>query len=80
MTQVIHGLTREQLVASVYADIDSEALEAARRIMKIMYGPMPIGGSCQLLAKVQCEIVESMRKVNQRDSRSDKGGKRKGGF
>ncbi|MDY0929101.1 hypothetical protein SOM41_22375 [Enterobacter sp. CFBP8995] len=83
MTQVIHGLTREQLVAQVYGDVDSEALAAAWRIMKIMYGPMPVGGSCQLLAMVQCEIIEGMRNVIQRDSRSEKGGKSKtkgGGF
>lgn len=79
MTQVIHGLTREQLVAQVYSDIDTKALESAIRIMNIMREPLPVGGSCQQLAMIQCEIIEGMRKVVERDSRSNNSGNSKKG-
>lgn len=40
---------------------DSKALELARKVMAIMYGPMPIGGSVQLQAQVQCLFVEALQ-------------------
>lgn len=42
-------------------DIDSEALAVAREVMGIMYGPMPSGGSVQLMAQVQCLIIDAMK-------------------
>lgn len=51
MTQVIHGMTREQLVAQVF--------------------------NRSLVAVAVTTII--VKGLNQRDSRSDKGGKKKGG-
>lgn len=42
-------------------EVDSEALEVSREIMKIMYGPMPQGGSVQLMAQVQCLVIDAMK-------------------
>ncbi|MDV0558169.1 hypothetical protein [Citrobacter portucalensis] len=39
---------------------DSKALEFSREVIQLMYGPMPVGGSVQLLAKVQCLFIEAM--------------------
>lgn len=47
--------------------VDSEALAVSREIMKIMYGPMPKGGSVQLMAQVQCLVIDAM-KVAQGDN------------
>ena len=47
--------------------VDSEALAVSREIMKIMYGPMPPGGSVQLMAQVQCLVIDAM-KVAQGDN------------
>lgn len=47
--------------------VDSEALAVSREIMKIMYGPMPHGGSVQLMAQVQCLVIDAM-KVAQGDN------------
>lgn len=47
--------------------VDSEALAVSREIMKIMYGPMPLGGSVQLMAQVQCLVIDAM-KVAQGDN------------
>lgn len=42
-------------------DVDSEALAVSREIMKIMYSPMPSGGSVQLMAQVQCLVIDAMK-------------------
>lgn len=47
--------------------VDSEALAVSREIMKIMCGPMPQGGSVQLMAQVQCLVIDAM-KVAQGDN------------
>lgn len=39
---------------------DSKALELSRKTMSLMYGPMPVGGSCQLQAKIQNLFIEAM--------------------
>lgn len=40
--------------------MDERALEAARRIMALVYGAMPPGGSVQLQAQIQVEIIAAM--------------------
>lgn len=42
-------------------DVDSEALAVSREIMKIMYSSMPKGGSSQLMAQVQCLVIDAMK-------------------
>ena len=43
------------------ADVDEQiALEAARDVMRLTYGPMPAGGSVQLQAMVQLRILEAL--------------------
>lgn len=95
MTQVIHGLTREQLANKVYSDIglktdrigcrvqlnpNGSDLRCGDRVNNVNWNPNE--GAVQL-----CTIC-SLRKKNaslldmlnsQRDSRSDKGGKSKKG-
>lgn len=39
---------------------DSKALELSRKTMGLMYGPMPVGGSCQLQAQIQNLFIEAM--------------------
>ena len=39
---------------------DEKALETAREIMRLVNGPMPVGGSVQLLAQVQVLVTEAM--------------------
>lgn len=39
---------------------DAKALELSREVMALVYGPMPIGGSVQLQAKIQCLFVDAM--------------------
>lgn len=39
---------------------DSKALELSREVMALVYDPMPIGGSVQLQAKIQCLFVDAM--------------------
>ncbi len=39
---------------------DSKALELSRKTMGLMYGPMPVGGSCQLQAQIQNMFIEAM--------------------
>lgn len=40
---------------------DSKALELSRKTMGLMYGPMPVGGSCQLQAQIQNLFIEAMQ-------------------
>lgn len=40
---------------------DSKALELSRKTMVLMYGPMPVGGSCQLHAQIQNLFIEAMQ-------------------
>lgn len=40
---------------------DSKALELSRKTMGLMYGPMPVGGSCQLHAQIQNLFIEAMQ-------------------
>jgi len=40
---------------------DEKALESARKIMALVYGQMPPGGSVQLQAKIQVEIIAAMQ-------------------
>ena len=39
---------------------DVLALNAAREIMALVYGPTPLGGSPQLLAQIQCVVSEAI--------------------
>ncbi|HFP9201471.1 TPA: hypothetical protein ACHP1R_005385 [Raoultella ornithinolytica] len=39
---------------------DRKALELSREVMALVYGPMPVGGSVQLQAKIQCMFAEAM--------------------
>lgn len=39
---------------------DAKALELSREVMALVYDPMPIGGSVQLQAKIQCLFVDAM--------------------
>ncbi len=41
-------------------ECDDKALKTAQEIMRLVYGPMPIGGSVQLLAQVQVLVTEAM--------------------
>jgi len=41
-------------------DRDQIALDAAKKIMELVYGPMPVGGSVQLIAQVQVAVSEAM--------------------
>lgn len=43
---------------------DSEALAVSKRIMRLMCRPAPIGGYTQLLAQVQCEVIDAMKWAN----------------
>ena len=42
---------------------DDKALDIAREIMRLVYGPIPIGGSVQLLAQVQLLVTKAMLSV-----------------
>lgn len=44
----------------VNADADSIAMQTAKEVMHLMHGPMPIGGSVQLMAQVQCLVHEAI--------------------
>lgn len=48
-------------------EYDSKALEVARQIISLMYGPMPTGGSVQLLAMVQVLITDAMEYASGKD-------------
>lgn len=48
-------------------DTDKTALEAARQIMAVIYGPMPLGGSVQLQAMVQEIVTDAMRAAAEQD-------------
>lgn len=40
---------------------DQLALDAATDIMALMYGPLPVGGSVQLQAQVQCRVLDAIK-------------------
>ena len=46
--------------AKLQAEVDVLALNAAREIMGLVYGPTPLGGSPQLLAQIQCVVSEAI--------------------
>lgn len=48
-------------VAGIGRDADQLALDAATDIMALMYGPTPAGGSVQLLAQVQCRVLDAIK-------------------
>jgi len=49
-------------------DIDMLALAAASAVMEVVNGPRPIGGDIQMTARIQCIIIEALKKQRERNN------------
>ena len=54
----------------IKCDPDSVALDSAEGIMNMVYGPMPIGGSVQLKAQIQCLVLDAIAAVSGKQTTS----------